>query len=508
MIDKPLTKTIFGVALVILVSRLAGFFREMIIARQFGTSIDYDLYLVAVMLPALAYAIINFAVIYLFVPYLSKHKKIDEQEDYRSIWPAFNITITAAIILTAVICLIAPYIMKIWAGEYSPEQFERIIFFTRITSLMICLGTTEAFMRAYLNVKKIYAYPAGGFIIFNIVSIICILTLAGRLSAGAIAVGLVGGLFIQNIYLISRIISRNPIKNYKLNFIDENTQSFLTAASFIITIELINRSYFLFDRFLAAQFGEGIIAALNYSQVIIQLPESIIGFAIGTVAFPLFSDKINGDSMDSFARIYKKAIAGALLIAIPITLFFYINTHALVELIFQRGLFDYDSVGKTATVLKTYLPSMIALFIITVSLRAGLALGKTKYIFYFSVVAFLIKISGNYYFSEWFGYAGISLATALANLTMALLLFILVVKQLGFDTIRNFILELVSIVGIGLITLVAVLVIEFYMQTFLNPSEPGYLYRKMILTGFSILITYSILALATGQHSLLRGYKK
>ena len=65
-------KAVFGVAGVVFLSKILGLFREMVIADRFGTSADYDLYLIAIILPALAYGVVNFASFYLFVPYLTR----------------------------------------------------------------------------------------------------------------------------------------------------------------------------------------------------------------------------------------------------------------------------------------------------------------------------------------------------------------------------------------------------------------------------------------------------
>ena len=52
---------VFAVAAVVFLSKILGFVREMVIAGKFGTSFEYDLYLVALILPALAYGVLNFA---------------------------------------------------------------------------------------------------------------------------------------------------------------------------------------------------------------------------------------------------------------------------------------------------------------------------------------------------------------------------------------------------------------------------------------------------------------
>jgi len=70
--SRSAIKAVFGITGVIMLSRVLGMFREIVIAGNFGTSAGYDLYLIAIMLPALAYAVLNFAFYYLLVPYLTR----------------------------------------------------------------------------------------------------------------------------------------------------------------------------------------------------------------------------------------------------------------------------------------------------------------------------------------------------------------------------------------------------------------------------------------------------
>jgi putative peptidoglycan lipid II flippase len=94
-------RTVLSVTGIVLISKLAGLFREIIIANRFGTSSSYDLYLIAIMLPALAYGVISFASFYLFVPALTrKFEQLGENiqhESWRFAWSLFNMNMLGAL---------------------------------------------------------------------------------------------------------------------------------------------------------------------------------------------------------------------------------------------------------------------------------------------------------------------------------------------------------------------------------------------------------------------------
>ena len=500
-------KAVFGVAGILLVSRLLGFFREVIIADIFGTSAQYDLYLVAIMLPALLSGVLSFASIYLFVPYLSakaKHSTDGEITiDWPSIRPAINLAKTSALIMALAIIFLAPYIMKIWGSNYSGEDFGLIVFYCRLTAFMVVLGVTEAFMRAFLNVKRIFTYPASGYIVYNVTCILAIVFLNKQLSVGAIAVGMMGGLIIQNIYLLVRIMGYHPFKGLHLKLIDDDSRAILATGGIIILIEFINRSYFLIDRYVAPQFGEGVISALNYGQVLIQLPDSIIGLAIGAVVFPMFSQASNDAQDNKFGDVYRKAITSAILIAIPIAAFYLINAEDLVHLLFQRGQFDQASVTLTAAILKPYAPSIIALFVISTSIRACYSGGWGKYVLVFAAVIFATKFVGTFVLAKIFGYAGITAATSLAHIGFASFMLIFLTKKVPATVNVRFVWNIVMLLLIGLVTVLSAYYLKTYISGYLDSSDITGVIIKLLVLGVFVLVVYLLGVYFMGLKSVL-----
>jgi len=454
---------VLGVAAVLVLSRLLGFVREMVIADKFGTSAQYDLYLVAVILPALAYGVINFASYYLFVPYISRltaNHENDDQATWRALWPGLNLTLLVGVGITTAIIIAAPLAMRIWAGDYPAEQFGMIIFYSRLTAAIVLLGTGEAFMRAYLNVKKQYAYPAGGFIVFNLVSIGSIVLLHDQLSVGAIVVGLVFGLALQNVYLLVRILGYSPFAGFTSRLMPEDRAAFFGAAGTVLAVEIINRSYFMIDRYFAPQFGEGVIAALNYSQVLVQLPESIIGFAIGAVVFPMLSKSASTEDREAFANTYRKAVVSSLIIAVPLTLTVALYSDTVVWAVFERGVFDQESTLLTSDVLSRFCYSIVFLFVIGISARACYAAGRGYEVLWIVAVGLLFKFGGTYFAENG---AEIAAATAMTHFLIAGGMVTAVARKIGANLGRRLMADVLRIGAAGLVALLTTFVVmPFY----------------------------------------------
>ncbi len=183
-----------------------------------------------------------------------------------------------------------------------------------------------------------------------------------------------------------------------------------------------------------------------------QLPDSIIGFAIGAVVFPLFSDSAGNEQLHLFQSLYKKALTSAVFIAVPIALFFFLHAEEIVYLLFHRGVFDAHSVELTATTLRPFVLSIVSLFVISTSMRACYSGGWGRTVLLFVAISFALKFALNSLFSNAFGYAGISLATATAHLFFATSMLIFIMKKTKMSDKRKFIQTLSRIFVAGLLT--------------------------------------------------------
>jgi len=445
---------IYSVASVVFISKLLGFLRGMVIAGKFGTSPDYDLYLIAIILPALASGVLGYACYYQFVPFLTRQAEqagSDRSAFWRPTWSAVNLTLLIGAGVTLAIVLAAPYVMRIWDTGYLPTEYDLIVFYCRVTAASVLLSVTEAFMRALLNVRKSYSYPALGMSIFNLVFIASVLLWHGRLSVGALALGLVGGLLIQNLFLALKLLRLHPFEHFSALVVDKGSPLFLSVATTLILIELINRSYFMIDRYFAPRFGKGVISALNYGQILVQLPESIVGFAIGAVLFPVFSENSTSVDTAAFTSAYRKGLTAALAFAVPLALFFYVGAPSLVYLIYHRGAFNDQSALMTTLILRTLAPSIIALFMVSISIRGCYARGWSRPVLVFSLIVLVIKFGATALLPRWLDYPGISAATSLALALFGLGLMVYIVRRWPRDEIISFIRTLLKLAAAGLV---------------------------------------------------------
>src|SRR5919198_1229483 len=167
-VASPMTSgsRIAGAAAVLLggfvASRLTGLLRDVVISAQFGTSTDYDLYLVAFRLPDAIFTLVaGGALGSALVPVLFQYLAGREAGAAARLAGAlFNLVAGAASLAAAVGIVLAPQLVPLLGAGFAPEQQARLATLARVLLLQpVLLGMSEVVTR-YLHVHQHFLYPA------------------------------------------------------------------------------------------------------------------------------------------------------------------------------------------------------------------------------------------------------------------------------------------------------------------------------------------------------------
>ncbi len=438
---------IFGVSGVVIASKLLGFLREMVIAERFGTSLEYDIYLIAVAAPIFFNVVIVRSVNFLIVPYLSRKLAGNTNEnDWRSIWSVFNSLIFIVVLAIGAVLLLAPYMVRLIGSDLTGETFKTAVFYCRAISVLLLLSFLESFLRSALNVKKKFVYPALGTVILNITAIIIIYLFSQDISVGAILAGILTGTFIQVLFLLVRLFDIKLFKYFNFNIFSDESKRALTIGGAIVGVELLTSTYFIIDRYFAADLQTGVVSALNYCSFLVMLPVSVIGITIASVTFPYLSERAGPGQARSFSALMRSTILISLAVGVPVAIFYLFFAKELTAAVFLRGAFDLQSLEMTSKILVTLTPQLASLFLFTILIQACYAIQRQRIVFYTALMAVALKILLTWLFRDIFGYPGIGLATSAAYIYSVLVLIVFLARArilVGFGNFLVVILKLV-----------------------------------------------------------------
>ena len=418
------------------VSRIFGLVREIVIAHQFGTSSQYDAYLIAFLIPSLlrmllAEGALSAAFIPLFTEYLKKGKELADRF-------ASNILTISLVIFPAIILLaigLAPFYIPFLADGFNAEKLELTNFLTRITMpFLMMMGIAAVFMGIQNSHERFFA-PAFASVFFNIGLILGALVIAPRVDPPSLglAIGvLIGGTgqllfqipFLRGTFRYKPLISLN----------DEGFRRLLTLMLPVVLGLIVVELNVLVDKKLASRLGDGAISTMDYAVRLFQLPLGLIGVALATAILPRLS-RLAEENREAFVSTLQHGLRLALIIMLPAAIGLGVLAEPIIALLLQHGVFTAEDTINTAIVLRFLCIGLIGYGVGFMLTRGFYALQDTRTPVLISAVAVAINIVFNFILIGPLGLGGLALATSIAGLSQMIMLAIALQRKLS----QNFI---------------------------------------------------------------------
>ena len=410
-----------------LISRVSGYFRDILIAIFLGSGPIADAFFVAFRIPNTFRRIFgegsfNAAFVPSYAKELTKSKKNSEKFANK----VFSLLTFSLLGLVIIVELFMPLFVSLIAPGFKsdPEKFILATDLTRITFPFILFISLASFFSAILNSHNKFAAASAAPIILNLVLIIILLYakylddyLVIYMSYGVSVAGL-----IQMTFLILTL-KKTYKPQFKINLnIDNKTKSFfkkLLPSIFSSGVTQIN----ILIGTIIASFQAGAVSYLYYADRIYQINLAIAGIAIGTVILPKLSSYIAQNKLKNIDLIQNKSLELSLFLSLPAMAGLLIASEEIVSSLFGYGSFDQDGVANSANALFYFALGLPAFSLIKILSNFVFARDNTKIPFYFSLVSVIINASISIYFFSDFGFIVIPIATSISSWVNALLLY-------------------------------------------------------------------------------------
>jgi len=430
-----------------LISRVLGYFRDILIATFLGASIYADAFFVAFRLPntfrrLFAEGVFNAA----FIPSYAEENAVNKIEGKKFADDVLNLLIIVLLGITFLVEIFTPAIVYLIApGFYGNlEKFDLAVELSRITLPFLFFVSLSSFFSGILNSNNKFAAAAAAPIILNIFLILSLflsyffkLNFEHSLSYAVTLAGLFQLIFLvffTKFYYKPSINFKIKI-NTKINFFLKK----LLPSIFSSGVTQIN----ILVGTIIASFEAGAVSYLYYADRIYQINLAIAGIAIGTVALPELSKKIKTGNFFEAMNIQNKSIELCLLLSVPACFGLIIASQEITNALFGYGSFLEKDVILTAQALKYFGYGVPAFALIKVLSNFFFARDNTKIPFYISVFSVILNILISLVYFKEFGFIIIPIATSIATWFAVAIYLILLLKdkylKIGFTIFINFI---------------------------------------------------------------------
>ncbi len=413
---------IFGATLI---SRLAGFVREIAMALMFGTSADTDAWLIASVIPNLLFSTINGALATTIVPVLTEGERDHSPRSMNHfVQELFTVVILISLTLMVLGEVFAPFLIHAIAPGFArtPSEDRLALIMTRWMIPTILMWALAGLAIGLLQSREDYLPPALSPVVINLVRITTIFVLGSIWHIVGVAIGFSLAVLSQLLLLIPSLRHTGYRLKFRWRFghpllrrIGQIAVPFFLSSSVGTVGQIV-------DRILASFLIVGSLAALNYSFVLVQLPISLLISSLSTPIYTRLAQHHSRRDSETFNALAAQGFRLVLLIIVPMTAWFLILRVPLLRLIYQHGAFSNRSTALSQGTLFYFalgLPGFATAFYLQ---RLFFATQDTIHPARFSVITILINIVGDLLLVGPLKADGLALATGGAQWVNAALL--------------------------------------------------------------------------------------
>jgi len=419
-------------------STLAGFAREIVSAKYYGTRWEMDTFLAAATIPTILFGVFNGALVSALVPVFSEYVTHGrEDEAWRLGSTALNLLAITLTVLAAIGYFAAPYYVPVIAHGFPAPQMGVAIRMTRWLMPSIVAVSLSGVLSAMLNAYHRFRSAALVGVTINVVTIACVLALNHRIGIYALVLGTTLGLISQVIVQLPAFLS---IGKYRpvidLHHPGLNKIWFMLGP--IIVGSAAGQLALFFDRFFASTLSPGYIAGMNYATKLAGFPQQVFAAAIATVIFPLLAAQFVRENRSGVARSVVTGLRLVNFITIPAVCALIVLAHPMVQALFERGTFQASATDLTAQLLPYAAIGLIAVAANVVLTRCCFACKETMWPVTISVVTVAVNVLLSMVWLPSLGARGLLLANSVSQTMQAVLLMMLVsrlVRTIDYGTL-------------------------------------------------------------------------
>lgn len=427
-----MSKSMLIVMIFTMVSKVAGFAREMVLASQFGMSMVTDAFKTAQNLPALLLSIIVTAMSATLIPVYATELKAGRDKANRFVSNLFTVGMVLSLIILAITAIFMEPLAGIITREAEDPATRQLA--VQIATVMMPMGVfvflarmTSAYLQANLN----FTIPAISQLVLNVAVIVSILLSRGE-NIMYVAIGTVVGWALTFAVQLPSVrkagLSYRPTFNLK----ESGLREVMILMLPVLISSAFDQLYLTFDQMVAYRGATGDPTALDYANRISTMASSVLLTTVATVLYPTLVRSV--DDRKKFSDNLSFGLNLNLLIALPAMAAMILLSLPITRMVYERGEFTSEGTRLTATLLACYCAGIFGVGLRELCNRCFYAFKDTVIPTVVGVSVVLLNIVLNYALHAVVGVAGIAAATSISSTASGLvLLFLLSRKRKVFD---------------------------------------------------------------------------
>lgn len=412
-----------------LISRILGFVRDFVIARNFGAGPATDAFFVAFRLPNLLRRMFaEGAFSQAFVPILAEYRNRRGEEEAHLLINRVATVLSLVVGLISVLGIFAaPLIIYVSAPGFAADadKFALTVELTRITFPYILFMSLVAMAGGVLNTWSRFAIPAFTPVLLNLSFIVMALFAAPLFDPPVLALAwavFIGGV-LQLLLQLRPLARIGMLPRFDLKLSDPGVRRVVTLMLPAMLGVSVAQISLVINTIFASFLQSGSVSWLYYADRLMEFPAGLLGVALGTILLPSLSRLHADDEPEAFSSMLDWGLRLTLMLTLPAALALALLAVPLISTLFLHGAFTANDVSQTQLALVAYSVGLTGLIMVKILAPGFYARQDIRTPVKFAVITLVATQAMNLLFIVPLQHAGLALSIGLAALLNAGLLY-------------------------------------------------------------------------------------
>ncbi len=403
--------------------------------NRFGVSSAWDTFAAANQIPEQLFNLIaGGSLAYAFIPIFGGLLTKDDREGaWKLASNVLNTVFLAALVVSVIVFFAAPWIVVILAPGFRfislhepltgsaftaffyPDRIGQTVVLMRILLLSLLIFSISGLCTGILHTYQSFLWPSLAPIMFDVGNLLGVLILARFWGIYGAAIGAVIGaglhLAIQVPGLLRVRVKWRPILNWR----DPSLRQVITLMiPRAVGLAVVNLNFLVATR-LASQLESGSVASFNRGWSLMQLPETLIGTAMGIVIFPTLATLSAAGDLRGKRDAMSGALRFILIASIPAAVGLALAGRPLVGVL-EGGAFNSASADRVFRVVQFFALGVITQSAVEVVARSFYADKDTITPLWIALITATVNFGLAWFLStpDRLGVGGLALANSVA----------------------------------------------------------------------------------------------
>jgi putative peptidoglycan lipid II flippase len=404
-----------------LISRIFGFFRDVLIAHIFGASMFTDAFFIAFKIPNLLRRIFAEGAFYqsfipILIDYKSRKDKEYIQEFIRSTC-GFTILVLTTFVILGII--FSDYIIFISAPGFS-ESSKKLQLASNLLKIMfpyILFISLSSLCSSILNSYNYFFIPSLSSSLLNISIIVFSFFFSDYFEPSIISLAwsvMIGG-FFQLFYQFPHLYKIKMLVFPKINFKNIGLIKVLKKMGPSTLGSCANQISLIFNTIFSSLLHSGSISWIYYADRLIEFPIGIIGVSLSTILFTSFSCSYSNNTQSEYKILLNWGIRFGLILSLPISVILFMFSKPLVIILFQYGKFTDFDVLMTQKALELYSFGLVSFILVKILVSAFYSCQEVNIPMRISILTLFLTQLMNPFLIFYFQHSGLALSCSIAS---------------------------------------------------------------------------------------------